>query len=101
MWLIHHPVSPSNSTHQCAQVELICSGQYWIHKIYRQSSSIVDSPFSVTVLNWTPIFEFYVVRLGSENRYKQDMCLEEIGISSQKHDIYSRHSSQQNWGGCI
>ena len=43
----------------------------------------VDVPYSVTNCIRTPIFEWYVVLCGSENKYKKDMCLKEIRLRAQ------------------
>ena len=43
----------------------------------------VDEPNLITYLNWTPIFEWCVVRCGSKNGYQKDMCLKEIGLHAQ------------------
>ena len=41
----------------------------------------VNVPNLVTCLNHTPIFQWYVVRCGSKNRYQKGiMCLKEIGL---------------------
>ena len=42
-----------------------------------------DVPNLVTYLYQTPIFEWYVVRCGSKNRYQNDLCLKEIGLHAQ------------------
>ena len=34
-------------------------------------------------LNQTPRFEWYVVRCGSKNEHRKDMCLREIGLCAQ------------------
>ena len=45
----------------------------------------VDMPNSVTYLNRTPIFEWYVDWCGSRNRCQKDnMYLQEIGLHAQK-----------------
>ena len=38
---------------------------------------------SITFLNRTPIFEWYVVRCGSKNGYQIGMWLKEIGLGTQ------------------
>ena len=43
----------------------------------------VDAPKWVTYLDHTPIFEWYVVRCGSKNNIKKDMCLQEIVLCPQ------------------
>ena len=40
-------------------------------------------PNLVTALNWTPIFEWYVIRCGFKNGYQKDMYLIEIGLRAQ------------------
>ena len=37
----------------------------------------------VAYLNRTPIFEWYVVWCGSNNKFKKDTCLQEIGLRAQ------------------
>ena len=43
----------------------------------------VDVPNLVTYLNQTPIFEWYVVRCISINRYENDMCVKDSGLCAQ------------------
>ena len=43
----------------------------------------VDLPESVTYLNRTSIFEWYVVWCGSKNRYHKDMFLRSIALHAQ------------------
>ena len=43
----------------------------------------VDMPNSVSYLNWTPIFEWYVVRWCSKNLYPKDMCLKRLESHAQ------------------
>ena len=43
----------------------------------------VDVSISVPSLDWTPIFEWYVVRCGSKNIYQKDTCLKEIRLLAQ------------------
>ena len=45
----------------------------------------VDVPNSVTFLNWTPIFECYVVRVGFKNGYKEDTCFFKKGLCTQNN----------------
>ena len=40
-------------------------------------------PNSVTHRNWTPIFEWYVIRCGSKNKYQKYTCLKEMGLRAQ------------------
>ena len=40
-------------------------------------------PNSITLLKWTPIFEWWVGRCGSKNGHQKDMCSKGIGIWSQ------------------
>ena len=54
---------------------------------------MVDMPNSITYLDQTPIFEWYLVRCGSKNRYQKDMCIEEIGLTCSKYDNHSRLNS--------
>ena len=37
-------------------------------------------PKSVTYLDWTPIFGWYVVWYGSKNKYQKNISLKEIGL---------------------
>ena len=39
----------------------------------------VHMPNSVTYLNWTPIFEWCVVRCGSNNGHQTNICSKVIG----------------------
>ena len=43
----------------------------------------VDMPNSNIAAIWTPIFEWYVVRLRPKNRHQKSMWLEEIGLTPQ------------------
>jgi hypothetical protein len=43
----------------------------------------VDVPDSFTYLNQTPIFDWYVIRCGSKNKYQKDMCLKESELHAQ------------------
>ena len=56
----------------------------------------VDVPNSVTYLNRTPIFEWYVDKCGSKNGYQKNMCLQKYWLSCSKYD---NQNSQHNWGG--
>ena len=58
----------------------------------------VDLPNLVTYLDWTPIFEWYVVICDSKNRYETDMCLKEIGLRAQNMITIFRLNSQHKWG---
>jgi hypothetical protein len=40
-------------------------------------------PNSVPYFYWTLVFEWYVVRCGSKNKYQKNMCLKEIGLRAQ------------------
>ena len=40
-------------------------------------------PNLVISLNWTPIFESYVVRCGFKNTYPKDMSFQEFGLHAQ------------------
>ena len=44
----------------------------------------VDRSISVTCPNQPPVFELYVIRCGSMNRYWKNMCLREIGLCVKK-----------------
>ena len=57
----------------------------------------VDEPNLVTYLNWTPIFEWCVVRCGSMNGYQKDV-FERDWTTCSKYDNHSRLNSQCNWG---
>ena len=43
----------------------------------------VSMPYWPAYLNWTPMFEWYVVGCGSKNGHHKDMCLEEIRLRAQ------------------
>ena len=57
-----------------------------------------DVPNWVTYLNETPTFKWYVVRCGSKNVYKKDICLKDIRLHAHNVMIHSRLNSQHNWG---
>jgi hypothetical protein len=44
-------------------------------------TSLVEVPKSNTTIIWTPLFEWYVVRCGSQNKHQRDMCFKEIGLN--------------------
>ena len=62
-----------------------------------QKSSKVDVLNSVTYLNRTPIFEWYVIRCGSENKHQKDMCLKKEWTTRSKHVNHLELNSQYNW----
>ena len=43
----------------------------------------LSGPTPVTYLERTPIFEWCMVRCGSNNRHQKDMCLKEFGMHVQ------------------
>jgi len=45
----------------------------------------VDVPKSNTILTWTPIFEWCVVRCETKNWYQKHMCWKEIWIACSKY----------------
>lgn len=48
------------------------------------------------LLDWTPIFEQYVARLLLKNRYQNDMCYNDIGLSFKIYaSVWS--NSEHNW----
>ena len=47
------------------------------------NTSKVDMPNSISDLNHAPIFEWYVVKYGSMNKYQKSSCLKEIGLHAQ------------------
>ena len=48
-----------------------------------EKATKVQLPKSNTIIIWTPIVEWYVVRCGSKNWCQKDMCLKEIGLRAQ------------------
>ena len=44
---------------------------------------MVNMPNSVIFCNWTPIFEWYVVRCSSKNGYQTNMCFRKIQLCAQ------------------
>lgn len=40
-------------------------------------------PNSVGYLNWTPIFDWDVIKCSSKNKCKKNMYLEEVGVRAQ------------------
>lgn len=76
----------------------LCGSQYfcWIEK----SVHLEDlHPYILISLDWTLIFEWYVLWCGSKNKYLKDMSLKEIGLRAQKFDIHSRLNNQHNLEG--
>lgn len=41
----------------------------------------------VTVLNWTPTFEWYMARFAVENGHQEGICFNEIGLCAQNISI--------------
>lgn len=56
-------------------------------------------PNSITYLNPSPIFEWWVVKCGSKNIDQQDMSLKETRLHAQKMLNQSRLKCQYNWWG--
>ena len=56
---------------------------------------------SVTSLNWTPSFEWYVGKCGARNEYQKDICLKGIGLHAQKYDNQFRFKCEHNLGGHV
>ena len=54
-------------------------------------------PSSVAYVNWTPIFEWFVVSCGSKNMYEKDVCLQEIWIACSNYDNHSDLNNQHDW----
>jgi hypothetical protein len=52
-------------------------------KMLGKNGHKVSRPNSVTYLNGTPIFEWWVVRCRSKNKYQKDMCLKEARLCAQ------------------
>jgi hypothetical protein len=50
----------------------------------------VDMPNCNIAAIWTPIFEWYVVRLRPKNGHQKSMWLEEIELPPQKYDNHCR-----------
>ena len=48
--------------------------------------SLEYRPYAITLLNWTPIFEWQVVRLVVKNRHQTHTCYNEIGQCAQNTD---------------
>ena len=48
---------------------------------------IVCGPYVVTLLNWTPIFDWYMARLVVKNGQQRDMCYDEIGLCAQGYGL--------------
>ena len=49
-------------------------GAYLLRPTYAK----VDMPNMITYLNWTFVYESYLVRCDSKNKYQKDMCLKMI-----------------------
>lgn len=43
--------------------------------------------YVVTVLNWTPTFEWYMTRFAVENGHQEDIFVNEIGLCAQNISI--------------
>ena len=56
----------------------------------------------VTFLNQTHVFEWYVIRSSSENKYQKDMkmcmCWKRDWTMCSKYDNHSRLNNQHSWG---
>ena len=59
----------------------------------------VGSPYSVTSLNQTTIFEWYEVRCGSKRKYQKVICLKEIGLIYIQNMMYTLGSIVKTIGG--
>lgn len=57
----------------------------------------VSKPISITYLNRTRIFKWYVVRCGSNNEHHKHMCSKENGLHAQIFAYHSRLNNQHNW----
>ena len=61
-------------------------------------------PTLVTYLNWTPIFEWYVVQCGSKNNgirhgfQLKDFSPRKDWIACSEYDNHFRFNNQHNWG---
>ena len=47
--------------------------------------------YVVTILNWTPRFDWYLIPSGSKSKPHKDTCLKEIGLRHQAF-ITTQHS---------
>ena len=61
----------------------------------REKTCKVDKPYSVTYLNWTPIFKWYAVCCDPNNTYQNDMCVKEIWLLAQHN--YPRFNRQYDY----
>ena len=43
----------------------------------------IDVRNLVNYLNWAPIFNWYLIRCGFKNRYKNDICSKEVILHAQ------------------
>ena len=59
----------------------------------------IGSPYSVTSLNRTPIFEWYEVGCGSKHGYQKVICLKEIGLVHVQNMMYALGSIINTIGG--
>lgn len=53
------------------------------HILYTSNHTYIHTvswPKLVNYLNWTPIFEFCVVRCGFKKEHQRDVCLKETGL---------------------
>ena len=54
---------------------------------------------SITYLDWTLIFGWYVVWCGTNNLYQKDICLREFGLCIENMVINLGSIINVNWGG--
>ena len=51
----------------------------------------------VTLLDWTPPFEYYMAKLVVKNGHQEDACHNELGRCISDIDILFRVPIEQNW----
>ena len=56
----------------------------------------VDVSNMVNCFDWTPIFEWYVVRCDSKNGYQKDV-IKRYCVMCSKYDKHSRFNNHHNW----
>ena len=58
----------------------------WLRQVTKFTPPTLCWPYVVTLVHWTPTFEWYMARLGFKNGHEKDMQYDEIGLCAQHID---------------
>jgi hypothetical protein len=59
---------------------------------------MIDNPYSLIFLNWTPIVKWYVVSCCSKDKFEKRHMFKRDWSTCSKHDNYPRRNTQHDWG---